>query len=438
MHAGQDAEGRQYTRGQMDGVATVTLQLDQLPTHGHINPAMTNVGANVSPEAGAYAASGAHLYNPVITGDSGPILAPWGGSPAHDNLMPFSTVNYIIAVRGGVDGERGAPAESLELARAMPQASGLVAWFASEWLPVGWVPCDGQTVPRPEEPAEGYIPDLRGRFCLGASDLYGLGQVGGEATHTLNTAETPQHYHTLQACGGPPDAASPIGNFPAAFAGAQRPLYGMDSDTSLGLSNVVGQGQPHENRPPFLVLLAGLSSSLTPPGEPFLGEIRLFTAEEVPEGWALCDGKSKSIGQNPALFALLGLAFGGNATEFNLPDLRGRVALGQGGGTVIGTTGGETSVTLGTAQMPTHSHSRRVSTDTYRSQDAPAPDTYVTQSGGRAGFLQLYATPGQQAATPVAMLPSVPAGGGQAHNNMAPFVALNACICLAGLYPARP
>lgn len=425
MHAGQDAEGMQYTRGQSGGLANVTLQLDQLPTHGHISPAMTNLGGNVSPEAGMYAANEANLYNPVATGNSGLILAPWGGSQAHDNLMPYLTVNYIIAVCGGEGGEGH-------------EHAGMVAWFASTSLPKGWVPCDGQTFGRTEEPGEGYVPDLRGRFCLGASAVYGPGQMGGEATHTLTIAEMPQHYHTVQACGGPPDAVSPVGNFPAAFAGAQGPLYGTGGDTSLGLSNAVGMGLPHENRPPFLVLLAGVASPLVEIGDPWLGEIRLFAADNVPEGWARCDGKAMSIRTNVALHSLLAGRFGSNATDFFLPDLRGRIAQGPAQGTAVGTTGGETSVMLATAQMPAHGHSRQVSTDTYRSQDAPAPDTYVTQSGGRTGFLQLYATPDRQATTPVAMIPSAAVGGGQAHNNMAPFVALNACMCLAGLYPARP
>src|SRR5262247_1539362 len=97
--------------------------------------------------------------------------------------------------------------------------------------------------------------------------------------------------------------------------------------------------------------------------EPFLGQIQPFGFNFAPTGWATCDGQILSIAQNTALFSLLGTTFGGNGqTTFGLPDLRGRVPIGQGQGPglanyTLGQTGGQETVTLITSQMPQHTHS---------------------------------------------------------------------------------
>src|SRR5215472_15881158 len=116
-----------------------------------------------------------------------------------------------------------------------------------------------------------------------------------------------------------------------------------------------------------LALGLAVGSVLTPrpaaAQEPFLGEMRWVAFTFAPKGWALCDGQILSIAQNTALFALLGTTYGGNGqTTYALPDMRGRVPLHPGTGhgltkRVAGEAGGQESVTLTIAAMPSHSHS---------------------------------------------------------------------------------
>src|SRR6476660_4900704 len=91
--------------------------------------------------------------------------------------------------------------------------------------------------------------------------------------------------------------------------------------------------------------------------EPFLSEIRIFSFDFAPQGWALCNGQLLPINQNQALFALLGTTYGGDGrTTFALPDLRGRVPIHDGNGHTLGERAGEQAHTLSIAELPTHTH----------------------------------------------------------------------------------
>jgi microcystin-dependent protein len=182
--------------------------------------------------------------------------------------------------------------------------------------------------------------------------------------------------------------------------------------------------------------------------QPYLGEIEIFAFGFAPKGWAICAGQTLPINQNQALFALLGTTYGGNGTTtFNLPDLRGRLPMGQGNGNgltqrSIGETGGEPSHTLLLTETPSHNHGLaaaanvNVSTDV----DTPSPTVVLSQTTGRKSdgsslTVNLYAAdpnPGQ-AMAPV----SVGATGGQPHANLMPFLALNFCIAMSGIFPSR-
>src|SRR6187551_3287558 len=96
--------------------------------------------------------------------------------------------------------------------------------------------------------------------------------------------------------------------------------------------------------------------------EPFLSEIRIFTFNFAPKGWALCNGQFLPINQNQALFALLGTTYGGNGqTTFALPNLRGRVPIHFGAAHSLGEAAGSTSVTINQQTMPTHLHFQQAS-----------------------------------------------------------------------------
>jgi microcystin-dependent protein len=167
----------------------------------------------------------------------------------------------------------------------------------------------------------------------------------------------------------------------------------------------------------------------------FIAEIRLLPFNFAPKNWAVCHGQILSISQNTALFSLLGTMYGGNGTtNFALPRLDGSVALHQGQGPglspyVEGQTGGVEAVTLITTEIPSHTHQARCSStpgnDYGPGGDLWAPD--VTDN------------PQYGATKAVTMAGDAVGVGGssQPHNNMQPYLVLNYCISLVGIYPPR-
>jgi microcystin-dependent protein len=176
--------------------------------------------------------------------------------------------------------------------------------------------------------------------------------------------------------------------------------------------------------------------------EPFVGQITLFPFFFAPRGWALCEGQLLPISQYAALFSLLGTYYGGNgASNFALPDLRGRVPIGQGQGPgltnyTIGSTQGVENVTLIASHSPSHSHPFPAVT-TQATTNAPSGAWPAQGHGsGRGAFpVNIYAPP--QTRVPLASGQVAPAGGGQSHTNLQPFLTLNWCIALQGIYPPR-
>jgi microcystin-dependent protein len=165
--------------------------------------------------------------------------------------------------------------------------------------------------------------------------------------------------------------------------------------------------------------------------EPFLSEIRIFSFNFAPKGWALCNGQFLPINQNQALFSLLGTTYGGNGqTTFALPNLQGNVPIHMGNGHTLGETGGSSAVTLTIQQLAQHLHSLQASTAV---ANTDAPDN-TTLLGGSAPN-DLYTGPaGLVAMTPTSV---TNVGGSQPHNNMMPYLVLNFCIALQGIFPSQ-
>jgi microcystin-dependent protein len=171
--------------------------------------------------------------------------------------------------------------------------------------------------------------------------------------------------------------------------------------------------------------------------DPYIGEIRTFGFDFAPRGWALCNGAILPINQNQALFSLLGTYYGGNgSTNFALPDLRSRVPLGMGQGTAqpgnfsIGQQGGAATVTLTTAQLPAHNHP--VNASDHGGNDGPvrSPEGHVLERGN------VYAdAPDGKTVMNAGMIGNT--GGGQPVSILPPYLALNFCIALQGIYPPR-
>ncbi|AOG24342.1 phage tail protein [Acidovorax sp. RAC01] len=175
--------------------------------------------------------------------------------------------------------------------------------------------------------------------------------------------------------------------------------------------------------------------------DPFIGEIRAFAFDYAPRNWALCRGQLLPIAQNNALFALIGTSFGGDGrTNFALPDLQDRAPMGQGNGPGlsprrVGDTAGSGSEVLQPQHMPAHTHAL-VAAGTPASAAAPAAG-FLAQGGSlgsRPTPVPTYAS--AEPDTPMAEGALAPfEGGGHAHNNMQPYLALNFCICISGSFP---
>ena len=161
--------------------------------------------------------------------------------------------------------------------------------------------------------------------------------------------------------------------------------------------------------------------------EPFLSEIRVFSFEFAPKGWALCNGQLLPINQNQGLFSLLGTTFGGDGrVNFALPDLRGRTPIHVGSGHTLGERGGEQAHTLSIAELPQHTHVFNAAQD---NADSPIPTGNVIASANN-----LHTAPQNLTALHPASIGNV--GGSQAHLNMQPFLTLSFCIALQGIFPS--
>ena len=168
--------------------------------------------------------------------------------------------------------------------------------------------------------------------------------------------------------------------------------------------------------------------------EPFLAEVRIVGFNFPPRGWAFCDGQILPINQNQSLYALLGTTYGGDGrTSFALPDLRGRVPVhaGRNAGRTFGQgqRAGEETHQLTIAETPAHDHELNANNgDTNRSDE---PTNHVL---GKAA-VDVYAPPGTIVGMGTDSVAN--AGGGQAHENMMPYLVLSFCIALRGLFPSR-
>ena len=164
--------------------------------------------------------------------------------------------------------------------------------------------------------------------------------------------------------------------------------------------------------------------------EPFLSEIRIMSFEFAPKGWALCNGQLLPINQNQGLFSLLGTTFGGDGrVNFALPDLRGRTPIHVGSGHTLGERGGEQAHTLSIAELPTHTHiMNAVNVLAPDPEPSPRTNNLLAQSLAQS----LYTGPSNITAMSPAAVANT--GGSQAHLNMQPFLTLNFCIALQGIF----
>jgi microcystin-dependent protein len=172
--------------------------------------------------------------------------------------------------------------------------------------------------------------------------------------------------------------------------------------------------------------------------DPFVAEIRIFPFSFAPKGWAFCNGQLLPLSQNTALFSLLGTTYGGDGkSTFALPDMEGNSPMhpGQGPGLSLhdlGETGGSETVTLLQSEMPAHPHTFKGDNQDPGDVGAPGPNVVFAQSTN--AFAYVAPSP---ALVQMAFQTLAPAGGDQPHNNMMPYLTLNFCIALQGVFPPR-
>ena len=170
--------------------------------------------------------------------------------------------------------------------------------------------------------------------------------------------------------------------------------------------------------------------------DPFVAEVRIFAFNFAPTGWAFCDGQLLRLSQNTALFSLVGTFYGGDGkSTFGLPNLQGQAAAGQGSGPglssyFVGEAYGSPNVTLLDSEIPSHSHN-------WQANNSDSTEQNPTKGllAGGIGGIAMYANAG--AATPMAATTISPAGSSFPHNNMMPYLTLNFCIALQGVFPPR-
>ncbi len=318
-----------YQLGGVYGQANVTLTEAQMPAHAH---SLTGGGAT------------------TVT----------GGGQAFDNMQPSLGLNYLIQAEGVFPSRNGAELDpnGADIDPAFVGGTsyiGQVALFSGNFEP-GWMIADGRLLQISEYTAlfsiigttyggDGQttfaLPDLRGRTIVGAGQGAGLaavqlGEQLGSPNATLTPNQMPAHDHDLVG-GGSTDPA-----------GGNQPFD--QHQAGLGLNYIVAlQGV----FPPRDIAFDS--------GETYLGEILTFAGDYAPRGFAFAHGQLLSIAQNQALFALFGTTYGGDGrVTFALPDLRGRVMLGQGDGFNMGDRLGESTATLTEANLPGHTHDYNV------------------------------------------------------------------------------
>jgi microcystin-dependent protein len=181
------------------------------------------------------------------------------------------------------------------------------------------------------------------------------------------------------------------------------------------------------------------------PAQPYIGELMIFAGNFPPRGWAQCNGQLLAISQNTALFSILGTTYGGNGTSnFALPDLRSRATIGEGQGPglspyTLGETAGTEIHTLTTTEMPAHTHAVNA-VNNGNSGGTNVPGNTVLLGAGYAVEANNPAVPIYSTDAPSQLMSPQAvgvAGGNQPHENRMPFLALNWCIALIGVFPSR-
>lgn len=325
--------------------------------------------------------------------------------------------------------------------------------FAGSFAPAGWMLCNGQLLPISENDAlftvvgtqfggDGQetfaLPNLQSRVPLHPGSGIGFADMGGAEEVTLTTQQIPVHNHAVLANTAAGNEPSPVGNNIWAAESVVSQYTAVNPVVATGSPSMTptGGSQPHTNIQPylsfnFILSLYGIFPSQSGGGgtDPFLSEIKLFSFNFAPSGWAKCEGQLLPINQNQALFSLLGTTYGGNGqTNFALPDLRGRVPMHMSNNHNLGEQGGQQAHTLTISEMPAHNHI----------PFASSVEGNLLEPGGNfwgSNSRRPYTSLGPNTSLNPGCCTNV--GGSQAHLNMQPYLSLTFGIALQGIFPSR-
>jgi microcystin-dependent protein len=285
------------------------------------------------------------------------------------------------------------------------------------------------------------LPDLRGRVFLSTdNNEYFVGDIGGAEQVSLLDVNLPAHSHSV-SCSANSGSDTPKGN---TWGPATNSVYSPTETgplakamSTLGIKPT-GDGKPHENMIPFLcvnyiIALVGIFPSREADGvgatdDQYISELRIFPYTFAPRGWMLCNGQQLPVGPNQALYSLLGNTYGGNTSFFNLPNLVARVPVHAGDVYSLGETGGEATHVLTVPEMPAHNHQAQASSS------GPAVGLPTNAFWATGTGVKPYGTPAGPQMAPQAINP---AGGNVGHENRSPYLVLNICIAIVGIYPSR-
>jgi len=325
---------------------------------------------------------------------------------------------------------------------------GEIRWLAGEVNadapPAGWVPCDGRLLDSEldfllhgliqnrygGQLPQFAVPDLRGRVPLHRGGARPLAEPGGQERVALTVAQLPAHTHALGANSGDGDRADPAGH-----VWARSEALGFSADAADGSMSPqalasTGGDAPHENMMPFLGLTALISRGGITPGEQpsmadsFVGEIRMMAFPDQPVGWLHCDGGA--LLGDEALALLIGGTYSGDDANPRAPDLQARVPIHRSDLRPVGRAGGEETHVLSPAELPPHTHAA-MAAPVPGDDPSPANHHWGVQSAGLA-----YAAIPDTSLRPDAV---GTAGTGAPHDNMPPYLPLNCCVGLAGVFP---
>lgn len=457
------------------GEESVTLTEAQLPSHSHTFQ-LGGTGASPFSANGLIGSSNGSntIFDTTATVSGNNLdaaaIATTGSGDSHENMQPFIALNYIIrksrsgaatVQRLSLNGNQLniSGANSVDLGTVVPNTVevntniglGGVISHAGSTAPTGWLLCQGQLLNISDYPdlfnvisntfggdgvADFQLPDLRGRTVIGSGQGVGLtdrtlGSEVGEESVILTEAQLPSHTHTATLDAGTGKAGNPNGGFisdtnefDAASGGGE--IAGLTVDNT-------GLGESHNNVQPSTVLNY-IIKALPEANKPFIGEIKMLSSINVPDGWALCDGSLVSTLQYPALGALLGTTWGpGGVNQVNLPDMRSRVPMGVGQGSglssySLGQSGGQESVVLTEAQIPQHTHTMNTGLEGMSSGATVDPEDGYLGISADQNYREFKSdTSGLMADDIINNT-----GSNEAHPNIQPYLTLNYIIYLGG------